>query len=295
MSIKSEFKKVLRFFNKKENPEIAKKEHLYFNANITTDEEIGNYKRNAWNSSEAADRYYKNVEHNFFNAVTSKFYTNYLKLTDKVLDVGAGTGRLSFAIADIGCEVVSTDISESMLNVIEKTKGERKISTIVSDGDGIPVGDEQFDAVVSMDFMLHFHNWQDFLKEKVRACKRGGHIIYNFYSGDNLNNINKDKAIASNYIANGEFIAHCTQDELKIICEELGLEIIKLQPYNFLAGNGLWFPNLTTEEVVTLRNLYTKIMTNEKILHVIKEFEEKVVENLTPEYCATMVIVLRKK
>jgi len=164
MSVKSELKKALRFFRKKEKSEINKKEHLYFNANITTDEEIGQYKRNAWNSENAAQRYKINVEQNFFNAVTAKFYTKYLNPTDKVLDVGAGTGRLSFAIADKGCEVVSTDISESMLKVLDETKGERNIKTIVSDGDGIPVGDEQFDAVVSMDFMLHFHNWQDFLK-----------------------------------------------------------------------------------------------------------------------------------
>jgi ubiquinone/menaquinone biosynthesis C-methylase UbiE len=267
----------------------------YSNAKKNSDVEIGNFKRSIWNSDQAADQYCNNVERYFFDAVTSKFYTEYIKPTDKVLDVGAGTGRLSFVIADKGCEVTSVDISASMLKVLEKKRGRRKINTILSDGEKIPLEDEQFDAVVSMDLLAHFPNWPDFLREKTRVCKNGGHIIYNFYCGENLRHIDNDRAKASNYITNGDYVSHCTKDELQYVCEDLGLEIVKLQPYDFFGMNGMWFPNLSAKECIEFRKLYIKFLANEKILTVIKDFEQTIVNNLSHEYCATMMVILKRQ
>ena len=151
------------------------------------------------------------------------------------------------------------------------------------------------EVLVSLDLLMHFPNWPDFLKEKTRACIKGGHIIYNFYSGENLKHINNDKAMASNYITNGDYVSHCTKNELQYVCEKFGLEIIKLQPYNFIGLNGMWFPNLSAKECIEFRKLYLKILANEKILKVIKEFEETIVNNLSHEYTASMMVILRKK
>jgi len=295
MSIKSEFKKVLRIFDIKNKKQNIVGTQMNINETVPTDIDFGEYKRNVWKPHGAVEEYHKNVEHNFFNAVTSKFFTQYLKSGDKVLDVGAGTGRLSFIIADKGCSVTALDISEYMLEKLNETKAERDITTILADGDKLPVKDANYDAVVSMDFMLHFLNWQDFLKEKARACKSGGYIIYNFYNTDNLKNVSADKIKASNYVVNGGIISHCSKEELQGICNKLGLEIVKIQPYNFLGPNALWYPNLSIDEVNILRAIYYKTLANEKVLGVIKEFEEKIVENLSPDYCANIIIILRKK
>ena len=268
---------------------------LRISPRISGEVTIGDYKRDAWNSRAASERYLENVERTFFGGITSEIFMGYLGPEDRVLDIGAGTGRLSFPIADKGCEVVAVDISESMLRALEENKGERRITSILSDGDKIPVEDAQFDAVVSMDFMFHFPNWRDFLREQVRVCKSGGHIIYNFYASENLKNIDTDATVAGNCLAGGEFIAQCTKQELEETCDALGLEIVRLHPYDFLAVNGLWFPNLSMEEASTFLSLYRKILANETILSTITKFEHDIVGNLSPEDCARMIVVLRKK
>ncbi|MCX6780475.1 MAG: class I SAM-dependent methyltransferase, partial [Candidatus Magasanikbacteria bacterium] len=63
----------------------------------------------------------------------------------KVLDVGAGTGRLSILLSKAGAAVTALDVSDEMLKVL-KNKDE-KIETIVGDAESLPFEDSSFDIV----------------------------------------------------------------------------------------------------------------------------------------------------
>src|SRR3989344_8275246 len=52
----------------------------------------------------------------------------------KVLDVGAGTGRLSLPLANRGASVTALDVSPKMLALIKNTS----VTTVVGDAESLP-------------------------------------------------------------------------------------------------------------------------------------------------------------
>lgn len=275
-----------------------KKKPKQESSNFLDLEQVSDFKKNAWVSKGLAETYSKLVDQTFFNAVTANYFLDYIKPTDKVLDVGAGTGRLTFVMADKGCEVVATDISENMMEHIDINKGSRKISTKVAEGEKLPFEDQMFNVVTSLDLMVHFPQWQNFIKEQARVLKPGGYIIYNTYSGDNLKLIDEKrdyKEIISKLMYGSDYIANVTKEELISFCDENNLEVVKLQPYDYWASTALWCDNLEGSECTQLRQLYYKTLKNPKVLEIITKFEREIVKNLSHEDCALMIVVLRKK
>ena len=56
----------------------------------------------------------------------------------KILDVGAGTGRLSLPMANRGAQVIALDVSPKMLELIKNSK----IETVVGDAESLPFKNE---------------------------------------------------------------------------------------------------------------------------------------------------------
>ncbi len=286
----------LRGKNKENSP--CNKTIVSYDAHLNLEdlETISNFKKQAW-QGDSANTYYKLVDNDFFSSVTFEYFRKYIKPTDKVLDVGAGTGRLSLAIAKLGCEVVASDISESMLSYINRNKGNLNIKTVISEGEHIPLEDGQFDVVTSLDLICHFPQWQNFIKEKARLCKKGGLIIFSAVNGNHLQlvswernqNVLRDKLFyGSNYVAN------ITREELEKFAKENNLTLEKIQPYDFLSRNAYLCDKLTSEEIYQLLVLLTKAKKCPKWLEVIKQFELNTVKNLSEDSCADMIVYLRK-
>lgn len=59
---------------------------------------------------------------------TLKFLNEHARGGSKILDVGAGTGRLSIPLRDMGFDVTAVDASSSMLNILSKKDIDHKIS-----------------------------------------------------------------------------------------------------------------------------------------------------------------------
>ncbi|MFP4628993.1 MAG: class I SAM-dependent methyltransferase [Halobacteriales archaeon] len=91
-----------------------------------------------------------------------------------VLDIAAGTGRFSVALADRGAEVVSVDISQAMLGQArEKTRARSLAGTINflrGDASALPFPDDAFDAVVAMRFFHLVDDPVPFLEELRRVA-----------------------------------------------------------------------------------------------------------------------------
>lgn len=257
---------------------------------------LKDFRCNAWKSKKMAKSYANTVEHIFFNNVTSKIFIENISANSYVLDVGAGTGRLSFLLADNGCRVLSCDISKEMLSYICKNKGNRNIDILESPANSIPLEDEKFDAVVSMDFMLHFFDWGDLLKEQARLCKKSGIIMFNFLSSENtdfLKNNRKNVEVISNLFAVHDS-PFANEKQIEDVANSLGLKVEAMYPYNFFTANSMFGCNLNKIKVDDFTKQFNEAIKDEKVMNFVKLFENSIVRNLPISTSVTMIIKLRK-
>lgn len=92
----------------------------------------------------------------------------------KILDAGAGTGRLAIKMSKMGAEVVALDVSEKMLEVLRK---KIKIATVVGEVEKLPFEEGTFDWVVSAFLIVHLKDPARFLDEVYRVLKDGGRLL----------------------------------------------------------------------------------------------------------------------
>ena len=93
----------------------------------------------------------------------------------KVLDAGAGTGRITLRLREAGAEVTALDISPEMLAKLHQKHPE--IETVEGDMEAMPFGDGSFDMVFSSLAMVHLKKTDKFLDECYRVLKDGGKAV----------------------------------------------------------------------------------------------------------------------
>jgi len=109
---------------------------------------------------------------------------------DRVLDVGAGPGRFTIELAEIGASVVVADISARQLElnrerVAAAGKDEQVAERVVVDVTDLSrFGDGEFDAVVCYGGPLSYavERAEDALAELVRVTRPGGHVLLSVMS-----------------------------------------------------------------------------------------------------------------
>jgi ubiquinone/menaquinone biosynthesis C-methylase UbiE len=96
-----------------------------------------------------------------------------------VLELGAGTGKLTQQLVDLGHGVLATDPDQAMLDRLKRNLPE--VSTLTASAEELPVGDHGFDAVVAAQ-AFHWFDLDRALPEIARALKRGGRLglIWNY-------------------------------------------------------------------------------------------------------------------
>ena len=127
-----------------------------------------------WNRKRHVENVYANVE---------RIIENLKKVTElrdkKVLEVGAGTARDSFALINEGATVYVLDYSPQaieIINALNKNR-EKQIYPILADAFSIPVPDNTFDIVFHQGLLEHFHEPMPLLLENVRVLKNGGILL----------------------------------------------------------------------------------------------------------------------
>lgn len=93
----------------------------------------------------------------------------------KVLDAGAGTGRVTLKLYNAGADVTALDISPEMLQILEGKQS--KIETVVGDMEEMPFEDETFDMVFCSLAIVHLKNITPFLDECYRVLKDDGKLV----------------------------------------------------------------------------------------------------------------------
>jgi len=119
----------------------------------------------------------------FFEACTSPENRKILKyLGDvkdkKILDLGCGAGEAAVYFAKKGADVTAVDISEGMLNVVERVAKLHGVSvkTKACIAPYLDFNNEEFDIVYAAN-LLHHVDIEETLKEVKRVLKKGGIFV----------------------------------------------------------------------------------------------------------------------
>ncbi|MBL0746252.1 class I SAM-dependent methyltransferase [Nocardioides baculatus] len=98
-----------------------------------------------------------------------------------VLELGAGTGKLTRQLVDAGHAVFATDPDEAMLEVLRERVPE--VSAKVATAEEIPANDRSVDVVVVAQ-AFHWFDHEVALPEIARILKPGGHVALMWNSRD---------------------------------------------------------------------------------------------------------------
>lgn len=147
----------------------------------------------------------------------------------KILDVGAGTGRLSLVLGKAGAQVTALDVSMEMLKILAKKNG--KIETVVGEADDLPFEDNTFDFVTATFLIVHLKNPTAFFDEAYRVLKDNGRLI--------ITNINQKEAPEVK-IKQGKIKIESYYHRPEKIIEELENLAFKIEKNIFVYEKDVW-------------------------------------------------------
>ena len=119
---------------------------------------------------------------------TMRFIEKYLKPGDRVLEIGAGTGRYSHALARRGFRVDAVELVQHNIDIFRQKTRPGEHVTIVQ-GNAVDLGafgDDTYDITLLLGPMYHLFTIEDqkkALQEAIRVTKPGG-VIFAAYCGN---------------------------------------------------------------------------------------------------------------
>jgi ubiquinone/menaquinone biosynthesis C-methylase UbiE len=101
----------------------------------------------------------------------------------RFLDVAAGSGALSIPAARLGAQVLATDQSPLMLDLLgaRAQKEGLNIETRVMDGHALQLDDKSFDMAGSQFGVMLFPDMPKAIREMARVVRRGGRVLISAY------------------------------------------------------------------------------------------------------------------
>jgi ubiquinone/menaquinone biosynthesis C-methylase UbiE len=150
----------------------------------------------------------------------------------EVLDVAAGTGHLSRAIAPNVKRVVALDLTPEMLAEGRREAEQQGLTNLVfeqGEAEHLPYPNDAFDLVVTRFSLHHFADPRGPVQELVRVCRPGGRVaVIDLVSPD-------DPTVAATYnhlerLRDPSHLRALTADELPRLMREGGLTIVHTVP-----------------------------------------------------------------
>ena len=123
-----------------------------------------------------------NTKHGNIEFITAINYINkYIKKGDKILDIGAGTGKYSIYFYNEGYDVTALELVKHNLRVLQKN--EPNIKALQGNALDIKLPDNSFDIVLLFGPMYHLISFEDKLKainETKRVLKPNGLLFISY-------------------------------------------------------------------------------------------------------------------
>ena len=131
------------------------------------------------------DRRLKRKNHLPEYLITMKYIKKFLTPDSKILEIGAGTGRYSITLANMGYDVTSVELVPHNIEIL-KSKINPEHNITVYEGNACDLSfieSNKYDIVLLLGPMYHLFNDEDkqmAMSEAIRVAKKGG-IIYSAY------------------------------------------------------------------------------------------------------------------
>jgi ubiquinone/menaquinone biosynthesis C-methylase UbiE len=175
---------------------------------------------NEWNKfSSFSEEEIESIGNEYFDIVPETVFGK-----DKLaLDVGCGSGRWSFYVADRFKQVEAVDPSDAV-SVAQKMLQNKNARVSKASVDNLPFPDESFDFVFSLGVLHHIPDTAAAMAKSVKKLKKGGwFLVYLYYDLDNRGILYK--GIFSMINALRKIIYRLPQSAKKFVCDLIALFI----------------------------------------------------------------------
>lgn len=136
------------------------------------------------------DERFNRKSQSFEFRTTMLYIQKYLKKGSKILEIGAGTGRYSIALAKMGYDVTAVELVENNLKVLrENAKGLSNLKSYQGDALNLQFEDNSFDLVLCLGPMYHLFNKKDkdrAISETIRVCKPKGVCMFAYLTHSSI-------------------------------------------------------------------------------------------------------------
>ena len=186
---------------------------------------------------------------------TMRYVERYLKPGNRILEIGAGTGRYSHALARRGYAVDAVELVEHNIEVFRKNTLPNEQITI-SQGNALDLSafsDDQYDVTLLLGPLYHLYTQEDkrwAIREAIRVTKQDG-VIFAAYvisdgclldEGFNRKNINVTEYVRTGRLDAGTFAAKSEPKDLfELVRKEDVDEIMSVLPVkrlHYVASDG---------------------------------------------------------
>lgn len=142
-----------------------------------------------YNNYNEDERLIKDKAHQMEYITTTKYIEKYLKKGNRILEVGAGTGRYSINYAKKGYRIDSIELVKKNLNIL-KSKITKEMNINAIQGNCLDLSiyeDNTFDITLILGPLYHLYESKDIkqaINESIRVTKKGGKIFIAFIPDD---------------------------------------------------------------------------------------------------------------
>lgn len=146
--------------------------------------------------------------------------------TDRMLDVGCGSGRFAIELAPLVAKIIGVDLTPAMLEQAAKLQAQTQVKNVEwrqTDVTQLPFADGEFNIVACSAMLHHVVSPARVIAEMRRVCKSGGRIVAKDVTPK------REKSAAANAVEilrDPSHVYAMTTAELRAIGAELGLKEI---------------------------------------------------------------------
>ena len=101
----------------------------------------------------------------------------------RVVDIGAGTGRVAIPLAAHGCDVIALEPSSGMMAKLREKAGEIHVHCIAAEGARLPIPNGCAQAVTIARLLYLTPDWRGILREACRILVTDGHLLHEWGNG----------------------------------------------------------------------------------------------------------------